>query len=32
MLSYMPMLVLTSKLVPPGLEATTYALLAGGDE
>ncbi len=25
----MPMLVLTSKLVPPGLEATTYALLAG---
>jgi hypothetical protein len=30
MLSYMPMLVLTSKLVPPGLEATTYALLAGG--
>jgi len=29
MFAYMPMLVLTSKLVPPGLEATTYALLAG---
>ena len=29
MFAYMPMLVLTSKLVPKGLEATTYALLAG---
>jgi folate/biopterin transporter len=29
MFGLMPMLVLTSKLVPKGLEATTYALLAG---
>ncbi|KAJ1483458.1 folate-biopterin transporter [Baffinella frigidus] len=29
MMASMPMLVLTSKLVPKGLEATTYALLAG---
>lgn len=29
MFAAMPALVLTSKLVPKGLEATTYALLAG---
>jgi hypothetical protein len=29
MFAFMPAIVLTSKLVPKGLEATTYALLAG---
>jgi hypothetical protein len=32
MFGYMPMMVLTSKFVPEGLEATTYALLAGEDD
>ena len=29
MFAFMPAVVLTSKLVPKGLESTTYALLAG---